>query len=216
MRTKVMRTAAAVLPSFLLRPLSGPLVVFFHGVEQRISNPGAQAKHNALDDFEAIAMTLKRSFEVAPLSELANALRRPQRHRRTVFLTSDDGYANTLTVAAPLLKALGLPWTLFISTRHIDTGELNPMFVARAFLREAPDATYGLPHLAKPLDLNGPRTAVSGKTIEALRFLPADAARPPNQAVVQTDGQELGRAPYALAIEHVEGIAHVGEEVFAR
>src|ERR1700683_1083368 len=41
------------------------------------------------------------------------------------------------------------------------------------------------------------------------------AAGAADQAVVQADGKEFRRTAFALAIEHVEGIAHVGEEVVA-
>src|SRR5215467_7649089 len=44
---------------------------------------------------------------------------------------------------------------------------------------------------------------------------PAHTPGPPDQPIVQTDREQLGLAPDALAIEHVEGIPHVGEEIIA-
>ena len=41
----------------------------------------------------------------------------------TMIITFDDGYLDNLTVAAPVLKSLGLPATLFVPTGYIDRGE---------------------------------------------------------------------------------------------
>lgn len=151
--------------------------MFFHGVEPNIFDPELQENHHAIEDFRAIAAALKAHFDVAPLSELGAALRHPQKHRRTVFLTSDDGYANTLHTAANVLEDLGLPWTLFVSTHHIDTAEPNPMFVVRVFLRHAPDGCYAIPHLPEPIQLNGERQPVISEVTHRIRFLPAEFAR---------------------------------------
>jgi peptidoglycan/xylan/chitin deacetylase (PgdA/CDA1 family) len=174
---RTLRILAARLPPVLVRPLGGPVAVFFHGVEQNIFDSDLQENHHAVEDFYEITSTLKVHFDVAPLSELGTALRHPQKHRRTVFLMSDDGYANTLHTAANVLEGFGLPWTLFVSTHHIDTAEPNPMFVARAFLRYAPDGRYAIPHLAEPIQLNGARQAVASQVIAGFRFLPAVLAR---------------------------------------
>ncbi len=175
-----MRKAAALLPPSLLRPLAGPVAVFFHGVERKIADPEVQENHHRAEDFAEIARALKIHFDVTPISELEHVLRRPARHRRTVFLMSDDGYANTLSVGAPILRQLKLPWTLFVSTQHIDEGKLSPMFLARTFLREARDGCYRLPHFNAPIQLNSERHTTRAEVIERLRFLPVAAA---NQAI---------------------------------
>jgi peptidoglycan/xylan/chitin deacetylase (PgdA/CDA1 family) len=176
LKRKLLRQAGARLPAKLLRSLGRPVALFFHGVERRIADPALQFNHHALEDFHAIAAALKADFDVAPLTELGAVLKRPERHRRTVFLMSDDGYANT-QLAADVLEDLHLPWTLFVSTEHIDTGAPNPMFQARRFLHHAPDGVYRIPHVPEPIRLNGARAAVAEETIQGIRFLPAGAAR---------------------------------------
>jgi len=196
---RTLRELAARLPPVLVRPLGGPVAVFFHGVEQNIFDPELQENHHAVEDFYAIITTLKAHFDVAPLSELGTALRHPQKHRRTVFLMSDDGYANTLHTAANVLEGLGLPWTLFVSTHHIDTAEPNPMFVARAFLRHAPDGRYAMPHLAEPILLNDARQAVASQVIARFRFLPANLAKDVldgMHSVLKRDGNDHRLARY--------------------
>jgi len=174
-RTTVLRKAAAALPPALLRPFGGPAAIFFHGVERRIVDPRLQINHHDIERFGEIAETLKRNFDVTPLSEVPFALRRPARHRRTVFLMSDDGYANTATVAAGVLRNLDLPWALFVSTWHIDTGELNRMTLARALLHGAAEGDYTFPHIG-PCALNGSRHHVADVVLSRLRLLPAEAA----------------------------------------
>jgi peptidoglycan/xylan/chitin deacetylase (PgdA/CDA1 family) len=100
----------------------------------------------------------------------------PAAYPRAVFLMSDDGYANTLTVAADLLE--GLPWTLFVSSAHIGSGLPSPVFVARLFYLYAPAGTYHLPHLPPSLRLAGAaeREAAADAGIDALRALPAGQA----------------------------------------
>jgi peptidoglycan/xylan/chitin deacetylase (PgdA/CDA1 family) len=90
---------------------------------------------------------MKRDFDVLPLDALAAVLKQPEKHPRALFLMSDDGYANTLTAAAPVLEAMKLPWTSFVSTHHIDTGEFTPPTLTRLFCREAPDGDYEIPQL---------------------------------------------------------------------
>jgi peptidoglycan/xylan/chitin deacetylase (PgdA/CDA1 family) len=176
-------------PGWLLRPLGQPVAVFFHGVEREILDPPLQENHHAVEDFHTIAAGLKTHFDVRPLSDLEDALARPQRHRRTVFLMSDDGYANTLHTAADVLGDVELPWTLFVSTQHIDNGEPNPMFVAGLFFRRAPDGSYDLPSIPEAVRLNGSRAPAAAQMRERFRFLPARQAR----ETVLTMQEILGR-----------------------
>jgi peptidoglycan/xylan/chitin deacetylase (PgdA/CDA1 family) len=143
------------IPAVLARPFGAPTAVFFHGVEPCIEDPGLQVNQHRLDAFEDLAKLLRRDFDVLPLKAMADVLKNPSRHSRALFLMSDDGYANTLTTAAPVLKAYGLPWTLFVSTHHIDTGEFTPPTLSRIFMMEAPAGGYGLPQLGQPIILAG-------------------------------------------------------------
>ncbi|HSZ73356.1 MAG TPA: polysaccharide deacetylase family protein, partial [Rhizomicrobium sp.] len=132
---QIARHAARFLPARLTQAISGPASVFFHGVET--GGDSLEKIHHRADVFFDIAQSLKRHFEVLPLGAMSDVLKNPQRHSRALFITFDDGYANTL-LAADILEDLRLPWTLFVSTHHIETGERNPAFLARLFFRYAP------------------------------------------------------------------------------
>ena len=177
--SELLRRAARWIPGATLRPFGRPVALFFHGVTPRITDPRIEVNHHTEEAFRAIATRLKRCFDVRPLAELEDALKRPDRHTRTVFLMADDGYANTLEIAAPILQDLHLPWTLFASTQHIETGNWNPLILARLFVYFAPGGSYLLPHLLLPIQLGdiGPRAAIAPALLEQIKKLPADQGR---------------------------------------
>ncbi|MEI9886240.1 MAG: hypothetical protein WDN08_07000 [Rhizomicrobium sp.] len=145
--------------------------MFFHGVEDTTCDPRLQTNHHETDAFLQITQDLKANFDVLPLDALDDVLKAPDRHPRALFLMSDDGYANTLSVAADLLADLKLPWTLFVSTHHIDSGARNPIFLARLFVFLAPAGRYDIPHLPQPLVLVDDRDAVAEAVVRQLRAL---------------------------------------------
>ncbi|HUJ03031.1 MAG TPA: polysaccharide deacetylase family protein, partial [Rhizomicrobium sp.] len=163
----------------LARALGRPAAVFFHGVERKPLDPRIQTDHHDIESFRQIARALKENFEVLPLSALAAVLENPQRHPRAVFLMADDGYANTLTNAAPILDELELPWTLFVSTHHIDTGEPNPMFLARLFVFFAPEGAWRIPHIQDEIVLGdgAQRSEMAPSLLNQMKGLAASQAR---------------------------------------
>ena len=176
--TDWLRELARWLPPGALRPFGRPVALFFHGVAPEIDDPGIQINQHAAASFRAIAKALKDNFQVLPLTALDDALAHPERHERTVFLMSDDGYANTLTTAADILEANGLPWTLFISTHHIATGAYNPMTLARIFFHFAPAGRYEIPNFATPIELADDlqRLILAEPSLAALKAMDAPRA----------------------------------------
>lgn len=135
---QIARSIGRVLPTQFLRGLGRPAALAFHGVEHGTLDGAVQTNHHESAFFETVMRRLKENFQILPLSEIDNVLRAPDRHRRALFLTSDDGYANTLSVVADILEDLKLPWTLFVSTHHIDTRDAHPIFLLRLFFRFVP------------------------------------------------------------------------------
>jgi len=180
--TDWLRELARWLPPGALRPFGRPVALFFHGVAPEIDDPRIQINQHDARAFRGIAKALKENFQVLPLVALNEALSHPEQHERSVFLMSDDGYANTLTVAADTLEELELPWTLFASTHHIDTGAYNPMTLARIFFFYAPSGRYEIPNFAAPIELADElqRLILAGPSLARLKAM--DAARA-NQSV---------------------------------
>ena len=72
--------------------------------------------------FERQMGYLARNFSVMPLVEAARSLKQGTLPRRACCVTFDDGYADNLTVALPILEKYGLPATLFVATGYLDGG----------------------------------------------------------------------------------------------
>ncbi|HEX3810248.1 MAG TPA: polysaccharide deacetylase family protein [Rhizomicrobium sp.] len=175
---RLFRQAGRWIPPALTRPFGGPAAVYFHGVEDTITDAHVQNNHHDADTFRAIAKSLRADFDVLPLSELDAVLADPRKYTRALFVMSDDGYANVARVAAPILAEFGLAWTLFVSTQHIDTGQRNPMFVARLFFAFAPPGRYEISRLGTVV-LGDPqsRDVQESAAIAALKGMDGAAAR---------------------------------------
>ncbi len=109
------------------------LVLGYHNVDGTWcfpSPPGAGRR-----GLERQLRTLRRVARVVALDQALRDLAegRPL-PRRAVAITFDDGYRDTLTVAAPMLAQLGLPATAFL-VPGILSGEVNPWWerLGRAF-----------------------------------------------------------------------------------
>jgi peptidoglycan/xylan/chitin deacetylase (PgdA/CDA1 family) len=75
-------------------------------------------------DFAMQIAVLARFFHVMPLSYAVTALREGTIPRRAIAITFDDGYADNVTVALPLLLRAGVPATFFITTGFLDGGRM--------------------------------------------------------------------------------------------
>jgi peptidoglycan/xylan/chitin deacetylase (PgdA/CDA1 family) len=170
-----LRAAVRQVPPAALKAFGRPAALFFHGVAREIRDPRIQINQHSADEFRRIARSLKSNFDVLPLAALGDVSKRPDKHTKAVFLMSDDGYANTAT-AADILEELGLPWTLFLSTQHIDTGEWNPLTLARLFIFHAPEGRYAFDGCE--IELRGDREAIASRAIAKLRAGESAAVKP--------------------------------------
>jgi peptidoglycan/xylan/chitin deacetylase (PgdA/CDA1 family) len=111
----------------------GPTVLFYHGVEENIVEPEIQALHMPLRIFERQVAFLRRNREVISMDYLDDCIARgSDLDPRHVVLTFDDGYKNNMQVVAPLLEAWKLPFTIFVSTKHVSEGCRFPIYYIRA------------------------------------------------------------------------------------
>ncbi len=72
--------------------------------------------------FTAQMAVLADNCAVLPLREAVHRLRDGTLPPRAVCVTFDDGYRNNLEVAEPVLRRFGIPATVFITQRAIETG----------------------------------------------------------------------------------------------
>ncbi|MEM9634823.1 MAG: polysaccharide deacetylase family protein [Pseudomonadota bacterium] len=73
----------------------------------------------------AVERIRANGYEIIALDEAVDLLKSGYGHHRYAVLTFDDGYRDNLEVAYPILKDLGAPFTVFVSTGLVDrTSEL--------------------------------------------------------------------------------------------
>lgn len=110
-----------------------PRVLFYHGVAD-IRSPFVEKLHIPPADFRKQLAYLRKHYEIVSIDEYDRRWQTGSFTGREITLTFDDGYRNNLTQLAPILKEYDLPFTVFISTRHIDSGKRFSTFVGRAVL----------------------------------------------------------------------------------
>jgi peptidoglycan/xylan/chitin deacetylase (PgdA/CDA1 family) len=97
------------------------LVLLYHRVTRLDTDPQWLAV--APERFDEQLDLLKRCYNVLPLSRLVAALRENALPKRSVAITFDDGYADNLFEAKPILERHGLPATVFVSSGFVGRRE---------------------------------------------------------------------------------------------
>ena len=144
------------------------LILIYHRVAER--RPFT-LESTAPRAFERQMRYLAGHFRVLPLAEIIERVRSGAPiPARSLAITFDDGYEDNYTHAFPVLRALGLPATVFLTTGWIDTDEV-PWFdrVLHAFGRSTRDS-IALPGEPAPIPL-GDGTVRERLAIRALYAL---------------------------------------------
>lgn len=121
-----------------------PRVLFYHGVSE-VSNPFVEGLHISPDAFRQQLIYLQKYYEPISLDEYYKRWNEHTFSGKEVVITFDDGYRNNLTTVVPLLKEFGFPFTLFISTQHIDSGKRFATFIGRAIVMHPDLSVIDLP-----------------------------------------------------------------------
>lgn len=133
----------------------GAVVVCYHGVEPTRIDSFVQDLHLPLMEFERQIKYLKTNFDIISIDELEERIRLKKKiYPRTAVITFDDGYRNNLLYAAPFLQSLGIPFTLFVSTDHIDRGNRFPGYYLKAGLKFANEKRIHLKRTNLDYDLS--------------------------------------------------------------
>lgn len=137
---------------------------------------------------------VKRRFAVLPLPAAAAALAAGTLPRRSCCITFDDGYADNLTIALPILERHRLPATVFVATGYLDGGRMfNDSAIeilARARGPQLDLSELGLG--CRPLPGPAERLALLPLLLERLKYLaPEPRARAVAEIAERAGGIEL-------------------------
>ena len=139
--------ASPAIRAARLRPGRG-VVLLYHRVDDAADAHDLAVPAALLEEQLA---HLARECHVLPLEQLLNDAR-DGLPENAVALTFDDGYLDTLERAAPLLEGLGLPATVFATTRWLEEhGEYWWDTLERAFLEAETPPTLSLDAADHPL-----------------------------------------------------------------
>jgi len=103
---------------FGVRHIGGTaLVLIYHRVAELERDPQLLAV--TPEHFDEQMRMLAQSHNVIPLTDLLDTLRSRRVPDRAVAVTFDDGYADNLTTAEPILASHGIPATVFVSSGYV-------------------------------------------------------------------------------------------------
>jgi peptidoglycan/xylan/chitin deacetylase (PgdA/CDA1 family) len=125
--------------------------------------------------FEQHVRLLNRWFRVMPLAEAVRRLANRTLPPRAACITFDDGYADNVEVALPILQRHQTPATFFVASGFLDGGCMWNDAVIEV-VRSAPGARLNLGRAGfGVVDIGCPvrRRAVIDMLIAALKYLPA-------------------------------------------
>jgi peptidoglycan/xylan/chitin deacetylase (PgdA/CDA1 family) len=96
----------------------GAVMLLYHRVTPLEPDPFSMAV--LPEHFDEQLRVIRAGYEPLTLRQLVTSLRRRRVPRRGVVVTFDDGYADNLGVARPLLAAHGIPATVFVATAYVN------------------------------------------------------------------------------------------------
>lgn len=172
-----------------------PINSLYRMIGSRLSPAGPNARltiliyHRVLPEIDAIFPNevtaerfdtqmshLKRVFNVLPLSEAVARIKAGTLPTRAACITFDDGYADNVTMALPILKKHGLHATFFIATAYLNGGRMFNDTVIES-IRHSPLRTLNLDELSLgSFDIanNKAKAHAIGQILPQIKYLPLD------------------------------------------
>jgi peptidoglycan/xylan/chitin deacetylase (PgdA/CDA1 family) len=96
------------------RLVPGGTILLYHRIAEKASDPFRLCVSPV--NFEAQLQVIRQDYHVVSLDEMVRLRRAGKVPRNTLSVTFDDGYADNLHRAKPLLEKYGIPATFFITT----------------------------------------------------------------------------------------------------
>jgi len=144
----------------------GATVIYYHGVEHNIVDPIIQHPNISLQTFEKHITYLRQHYEIISLDYLYECMSNGYKlNSSQVVITFDDGYKNNRNIVAPFLMAYNAPFTVFISTKHIDSGVRFPNYCVAASIMLTKLDYIDIPSIKLKLDVSNFNKRILAKNI---------------------------------------------------
>jgi peptidoglycan/xylan/chitin deacetylase (PgdA/CDA1 family) len=128
-------------------------ILSYHGLcEDRLAEePWVPPYFVTQSAFERHLQYLQRNAVVLPLREAASRLQDGSLPRNCVSITFDDGYANNIHQASPLLRKYKMSASIFLTSAYVESGDLLPFLKLNLIKLKAKD-TVGCLDLEPPVE----------------------------------------------------------------
>lgn len=145
-------------------------IFLFHGVVEKpdyeIRN--YTRKHLEKDEFYKLLNFLKSSGNALSMPEIVEHHLEKTPFPENAFAVSfDDGFENNFSIAAPILEALNIPATFYVSTYLIQNNAMTWIDQVEYSLEKTKSGTIRLPGFSKDLSFNSKETKI--KVADTLR-----------------------------------------------
>lgn len=167
------------------------------------------------DRFAEQLRFMRSAFNLLDLTEAVARLRSGALPARAACITFDDGYANNLDVAAPILRAHGVPATVFVSTRFLEGRRMWNDTVIEAIRRAGPEIDFSRLGLGQYQlnDWSARRAAVSD-ILGKLKYRPLDERESVAEDIAGLVAQPLPASPM-LSEQGVRALVSMGIKIGA-
>jgi peptidoglycan/xylan/chitin deacetylase (PgdA/CDA1 family) len=127
-------------------------------------------------EFSALLRWLSASYRVLPLVEATRRLHDGTLPSNAACITFDDGYADNLTVATPILTRHRMTATFFIATSFLEGGRMfNDTVIESVRVHEGSELDLTALGLGRmPTRDAGERIAAIGKLLDQIKYLSQD------------------------------------------
>lgn len=146
-----------------------------------------------IETFRWQMQLLADCFNVMPLHDAIEAIGTERMPPRAVCITFDDGYRSVHDFALPILRELGLPATVFVTSGYVGAGNMWNDRIIEA-VQHLPDGQLDLADLglgAYSLQSPDDRKETVGRLTEATKYLPPQARVALIQRLEQLVGESL-------------------------
>lgn len=133
-----------------------------HGVAAKYKSRFVETVHMPFADFAGvIELLIQLDFDFLDMEQVIALSKKQFQHRKHwVHLTFDDGYQNNFEVVRPYLNKKNIPFSIFVSTHHIETQNRFPIFYVRLAHEMGKDLTQVFS------DASNSNPAVAEKTLK--------------------------------------------------